>query len=111
VDIPEIDVDQLAGLHAAGVQILDVREDDEVAAARVRGAQHIPLGDLIERVDEVPDDGTVYVICARGARSARAVEHLLRQGYDAVNVAGGIIAWIDAGHPTELGPASGAGGA
>jgi rhodanese-related sulfurtransferase len=110
VDIPEIDVDELARLHAQGVQILDVREDDEFAAARVPGTQHIPLGELVERIDEVPEEGTVYVICARGARSARAVEHLLRQGRDAVNVAGGTIAWIDHGHATDVG-GSGAGGA
>ena len=110
MDIPEIDVDELARRHAAGDHVLDVREDDEFAAAHVPGAQHIPLGELIERVDEVPEEGTIYVICARGARSAKAVEHLVRQGREAVNVAGGTIAWIDAGLPTDLGPGTGAGG-
>jgi rhodanese-related sulfurtransferase len=57
-----------------------------------------------ERVGEVPTDRTVYVICARGGRSAKAVEHLRGQGVDAVNVAGGTLAWIDAGLPTDRGP-------
>jgi rhodanese-related sulfurtransferase len=46
----------------------------------------------------------VYVICARGGRSAKAVEHLRQQGIDAVNVAGGTLGWIDAGLPTDHGP-------
>jgi rhodanese-related sulfurtransferase len=43
----------------------------------------------------------VYVICAVGARSAKAVGHLRGEGIDAVNVAGGTRAWIDAGQPTD----------
>jgi rhodanese-related sulfurtransferase len=107
-DIPEIEVAQLAARHAAGAKLIDVREHDEYATARVPGAHHIPLGEVVERIDEVPSDDTVYVICARGARSARAVEHFRRQGIDAVNVAGGIHAWIDAGLPTDTGSGSGA---
>ena len=103
MDIPEIDVVELEARREAGAALIDVREDDEYAEARVPGAVHIPLGQVTERVDEVPE-GTVYVICARGARSAKAVEHYRSVGIDAVNVAGGTIAWIDAGFPTEAGP-------
>ena len=101
MEIPEIDVTALAGPAAAGAPIIDVREDDEFAAAHVPGAQHIPLGQVVDRIDEVPRDGTVFVICARGGRSAKAVEHYRNQGIDAVNVAGGTLAWIDAGHPID----------
>ena len=52
--------------------ILDVREPDEVAQARIEGAQHIPLGSLAARLDEVPRDRTVYVLCHVGGRSAQA---------------------------------------
>jgi rhodanese-related sulfurtransferase len=107
-DVPEIEVAELAANQQAGSALIDVREPGEFAAARVPGAQLIPLGDLVERIDEVPDEGTVYVICASGVRSARAVEHLRRQGIDAVNVAGGTLAWIDAGHPTDSDQGSGA---
>jgi rhodanese-related sulfurtransferase len=101
MDIPEIDVSELAERRAVGVALIDVREDDEFATARVPGAHHIPLGQVVERLDEVPTDGTVYVICARGGRSAKAVEHYRKQGIDAVNVAGGTLGWIDAGLPTD----------
>jgi rhodanese-related sulfurtransferase len=105
-DVPEIEVAELAAHHAAGARVLDVREHHEFAAARVPGAHHIPLGEVVDRVSEVPDEGTVYVICARGARSARAVEHLRTRGIDAVNVAGGTLGWIDAGLPVETDPGS-----
>jgi rhodanese-related sulfurtransferase len=104
MDVPEIDVTQLAVLREQGVPLIDVREDDEFAEARVPGAVHIPLGQVAERSDEVPSEGTVYVICAGGGRSAKAAEHLRGLGIDAVNVAGGTRAWIEAGNPTDSGP-------
>jgi len=104
-DIPEIDVQELAVRRQAGAPVIDVREDDEVAEARIPGVHHIPLGEVVERTDEVPRDGTVYVVCARGGRSAKAVEHYRSLGIDAVNVAGGTLGWIDAGLPTESGAA------
>ena len=107
MDVPEIDVAELADLRAAGVALIDVREDDEWADARVPGAQHIPLGQVAERLSEVPVGGPVYVICARGARSAKAAAHYRANGIEAINVAGGTLAWIDAGYPTDGGPGSG----
>jgi rhodanese-related sulfurtransferase len=104
MDIPAIDVDELASLREGGVPVIDVREDDEYAEARVPGALHIPLREVPDRIAEVPTTGTVYVICASGGRSARAVEHYRSLGLDAVNVVGGTIGWIDAGFPTDHGP-------
>ena len=108
-DVPAIDVAELADKRAAGAPLIDVRRDDEFAAARVPGALHIPLDEVIERIDEVPTVGTVYVICAGGGRSAKAVEHFRSLGIDAVNVAGGTRAWIEAGLPTDSSPGSEAG--
>lgn len=107
MDVPEIDIATLASLREQGAPLIDVREDDEYADAHVPGAQHIPLGQVADRIAEVPTEGTVYVICARGGRSAKAVEHYRSAGIDAVNVAGGTLAWIDAGQPTDGGPGSG----
>jgi molybdopterin-guanine dinucleotide biosynthesis protein A/rhodanese-related sulfurtransferase len=104
MDVPEIDVTQLAALREQGAPLIDVREPDEHEEARVPGAVLIPLGEVPDRITEVPTDQTVYVICARGGRSAKAVEHLRGQGIDAVNVAGGTLGWIDAGLPTDHGP-------
>ena len=105
MDVPEIDVDELARLRETGVVLVDVRESDEYENFHVPGAQLIPLVDVPERIEEIPDGERVYVICGNGGRSARAVDYLNRQGYDTVNVAGGSKAWLDAGHPVEHGPA------
>ncbi|MDR6906897.1 queuine tRNA-ribosyltransferase [Agromyces sp. 3263] len=86
-----------------GAHILDVREPDEVAQARIEGAQHIPLGSLVERLAEVPRDRTVYVLCHVGGRSAQATQYLESEGFDAVNVTGGIVGWYRAGLPVTLG--------
>ena len=102
-DVPEIDIDELARRHAAGAYVLDVRNPDEYLEAHVPGAVLLPLGELNERWQEVPE-GEVLVVCRSGARSARAVEALNGVGRTTVNVAGGTMAWIDAGHPVVTGP-------
>jgi rhodanese-related sulfurtransferase len=103
-DVPEIDVAELARLRAEGdVTLVDVREPDEYDAAHVPGATLISLGTVPDRLAEVPTGGTVYVICAKGGRSLRAAEFYRSKGIDAVNVAGGTSAWVEAGEPTATG--------
>ncbi|HKH04375.1 MAG TPA: rhodanese-like domain-containing protein [Acidimicrobiales bacterium] len=106
MEVPEIDVTELAEKRAAGAPLIDVREPDEYEDAHVPGAHLVPLGTVPERLDEVPTDTTVYVICAKGSRSMRAAEFYRQQGIDAVNVAGGTTAWVDAGHPVDTGSES-----
>jgi rhodanese-related sulfurtransferase len=77
--------------------VLDVREADEWAAGHVGGALHIPLMELPARIDELPKDATVTVVCRVGGRSAQATSWLAAQGYDAVNLDGGMLAWASAG--------------
>ena len=101
--VPEIDVTQLNALVADGAYVLDVRNPDEYAEAHVPGVTLIPLPEIVERAGEVPTDQPVYVICALGGRSAKAAEHLIGQGVDATNVAGGTNGWIDAGFPVSRG--------
>lgn len=79
------------------VRPLDVRESDEWRAGRAPGALHLPMSELPARLDEVPSDEPLYVICRSGARSARVVEYLAAQGYPAVNVHGGMQAWVAEG--------------
>ena len=109
VVVPEVDVDELQDRLAGGAVLLDVREPDEVDEVRVPGGIRIPLQSVPERMDELPSDGTLYVICALGGRSRAAAEFLLTNGIDAVNVAGGTNAWVAADFPTESGPVDGAG--
>ena len=79
--------------------LLDVREPEEWAAGHVDGAVHVPLGDLPLRLPEVPTDREVVVVCKVGGRSAHAVAWLTAQGYDAVNLDGGMLAWAAARRP------------
>jgi rhodanese-related sulfurtransferase len=103
-EVPEIDVAELARLRAQGAALIDVREPDEYEAGHVPGAQHIALATVPERLDELPQvDGPIYVICAKGGRSHRAAEFYRSKGIDAVNVAGGTSAWIEAGEPVSTG--------
>jgi rhodanese-related sulfurtransferase len=83
----------------AGGWLLDVREPYEWAAGHVPSATHIPLAQVNDRSAEIPRDGTVYVICRSGVRSARVVLALAAAGWQAINVAGGMQDWAAAGRP------------
>jgi rhodanese-related sulfurtransferase len=83
----------------AGVFLLDVREDDEWTAGHAPDAVHVRLGELGVRVDELPRDREVYVICRSGARSAYATQALTAGGLNAINVADGMTGWAVAGRP------------
>ncbi len=85
--------------------LLDVRERDEFMHVRVEGSLFIPMSQLGARLDEVPKDRPVMVICASGNRSANVTAHLLASGWtDVANVAGGISTWERMGLPVARGP-------
>src|SRR3954453_23597192 len=93
---PEID----ASFVPDDAKILDVREPEEWAAGHVAGSQHLPIGEIIARVDEIEDDGgEIVVVCRSGYRSAHVAAWLEQQGYAALNLAGGLDAWAAAGRP------------
>lgn len=81
----------------AQAYLLDVREDGEWTAGHALGAEHIPLGTLGDRYDQVPRDRDIYVICKSGARSARATQALTQGGWRAINVSDGMLGWQSAG--------------
>lgn len=93
--VPTVSVDELPD----DAVVLDVREDDEWVTGHVDGATHIPMGDVPARLDEVPEADPLYVICRSGGRSARVATWLNANGFDAVNVAGGMGDWEAAGKP------------
>ena len=103
--VPEVDVATLARAIDGGAPVVDVRTEDEYVGGHVPGASLLPLQQLNDRHTELPTDEEVYVICEVGARSAAAVTALNRAGYRTVNVAGGTMAWIEAGLPVVEGPA------
>ena len=97
MQVPEIDVDELEAVTAAGGRVVDVREPDEYEEAHVPGALLVPLATVPERLGDFPTSAPVYLICASGGRSRRAAEFLRANGVDAVNVAGGTKSWLAAG--------------
>jgi rhodanese-related sulfurtransferase len=83
----------------AGAYLLDVREHEEWDAGHVPGAVHIPLGELGARYTELEQDQPLYVICRSGIRSDHAAQALAGAGWDASNVADGMMGWQAAGLP------------
>ncbi len=97
----EIDVSHLASALGDGsIQVIDCREPEEWAAAHLDGTSLIPLNDLPLRRSELDSTRPVIVVCRSGARSLVAAEMLTASGFaDAKSLAGGLIAWVEAGHP------------
>ena len=99
----EIQVDEMEQLLADGAVVVDVREPMEFAEVHVPGAVLVPMGQLPGRLDELDRSEPVYLICRSGQRSAVMCDVLVAHGFDAVNVAGGTLAWVRAGKPYEQG--------
>ncbi|ROS54414.1 rhodanese-like domain-containing protein [Frigoribacterium sp. PhB24] len=100
---PEVTAGEAAEALAAGTFVLDVRERHEWDEAHAPGATLVPLSELNDRLDEVPTDRPVLVVCHSGMRSARATDALRGIGVDARNVVGGMLAWRDADGPVVSG--------
>jgi rhodanese-related sulfurtransferase len=101
--VKEINVRDLKTMHDANEDfvLLDVREPDELATASIAWATAIPMGDVPQRLAEIPAGKTIAVMCHGGGRSARVTSFLNENGYpDAVNVDGGIRAWSAEIDPT-----------
>ena len=97
MEVPEIDFVQLDERRGNGAVVVDVRQPDEYAEAHVPGALLIPLAEVPDRLADIPAGGEVLVICRSGGRSLKACEFLRSTGVDAMNVAGGMLAWLEAG--------------
>lgn len=101
----QISVAKAAELRDSGAFVLDVREVDEWNQLHVPGATLIPLGELASRVNEVPRDQTVVVMCRSGNRSQQGRDILKAAGFENVtSMAGGINQWSAAGYETVTGP-------
>ena len=97
--VPTVQPREVAARVADGWMLLDVRTPDEWADGRIAGSVHIPMDQLMQRLNEV--DNRIVCVCAVGARSARVAEFLNAQGREAVNLDGGIHAWANSGLPIE----------
>lgn len=81
--------------------IVDVREDEERGAGRIPGSEHVPLGELRERLGELPEEKEIVLVCRSGNRSSMAAAALSEAGYRAANLEGGVKAWTQEGLPFE----------
>jgi rhodanese-related sulfurtransferase len=83
--------------------LLDVREEWELGVASVPNVVHIPMGEVADRLGELERGREVVVLCRSGRRSLQVANFLQQNGFQAVNLAGGILAWsreLDATIPT-----------
>ena len=104
--VPSVDVKQAAEMQGddVGALIIDVREANEYAQIRAKGAVLLPVGRLNNRVKDLPRDREILLICRTGGRSANATQFLAANGFENVtNVSGGVMAWYNAGLPTSSG--------
>jgi rhodanese-related sulfurtransferase len=85
--------------------LLDVRQPEEYAQGHIAGAKLIPLGELAQRLNELPKGGEIACLCASGQRSAAAARKLMAAGYTAGSLQGGMAAWQRANLPIKKGMA------
>lgn len=101
----EISVSEALAKREAGAFILDVRQPEEWNEAHIPDSTLIPLDQLAARVNEVPKDQEIVVVCRSGNRSAQGRDILLQAGLSNVtSMAGGLNQWKAAGYPTSSGP-------
>ncbi|MBB6095716.1 rhodanese-related sulfurtransferase [Povalibacter uvarum] len=105
MNIPEITPAEFVARRDRGdaLTLLDVREGWELGVASVPGVVHIPMGEVAGRAGELDASREVVVLCRSGRRSLEVAKYLQQNGFRAVNLAGGILAWsrdLDATIPT-----------
>jgi len=105
MSVPEISPTEFVARRDRGdsLTLLDVREDWELGVASVPNIIHIPMGQIADRLQELDRNKEVVVLCRSGRRSLEVAKFLQQNGFKAVNLAGGILAWsrdLDATIPT-----------
>lgn len=92
-----------AAWRAGELAIVDCREQDEHEATRIEGVPLIPMSEFLARIDELPDDRSLAILCRSGSRSGQVADYLTATGEygDVANVEGGLIAWAAEGLPYE----------
>jgi rhodanese-related sulfurtransferase len=91
--LPAVSPTEADRAHREGATLLDVREYDEWMAGHVDGAVHVPMSELPARVGSLDRTGRIVCICRSGNRSGQVTAWLVQQGFDAVNMTGGMRAW------------------
>jgi hydroxyacylglutathione hydrolase len=100
--LPSVTPEEAMAQVEQGALVLDVRAKDEYDERHIAGAQHIPYGELPQRIAELPQDRAILLYCASGVRSQIAASLLMKDGFrDFSSIQGGIDAWEAAGLPLE----------
>lgn len=81
--------------------VVDVRQPHEYQGGHINGSKLIPLNELPRRLNDLPKDREIVCVCATGNRSRTATKMLLRQGYNAVNMQGGMMSWARSRLPVK----------
>lgn len=85
-----------------GAHLIDVREQSEWDAGHAPSAQLLPASSLLENLEKLPeDDEDLYIVCRTGGRSFQVAQWLTANGFDAINVGGGMDQWFESGLPIE----------
>ncbi len=88
--VKSVHVNDLEKLIGA-IELIDIREPYEFAGGSIKTAKNIPMGELLAAPEKyITKDKTYYIVCQSGGRSAQAASVLAKQGYDVVNVSGGV---------------------
>ena len=98
-EVPQVAIGEVPAQFDDDVILLDVREDDEWQRGHAPDARHIPMGDVPARMGEIDAEARLFVVCHAGGRSQRVAQYLARNGYEPINVSGGMLAWAEAGRP------------
>jgi rhodanese-related sulfurtransferase len=88
-------------LAADEIQLVDVREPHEREAGHVAGSRHVPLAELTAAAGSIDPARPVVFVCRVGARSSMAAWSFARAGYDAHNLSGGLLGWVESELPFE----------
>ena len=99
-----VSVDEAYQMYQNGTFVLDVRTPEEWNDFHAPNTTLIPLEELASRVDELPKDQPIVVVCRSGNRSQAGRDILLQVGFNATSMNGGLNAWRDSGHPVVSGP-------
>ena len=93
----ELSPQQVKEMLEGGAQVIDVREEREWEAGRLPGSSHIELNELTSRAEEIGKDSPVVFVCRTGNRSGMAADAFREAGWEAHNMAGGLVAWVESG--------------
>jgi rhodanese-related sulfurtransferase len=99
-----VSVDEAHQMYTEGTFVLDVRTQEEWNEFHVPNTTLIPLDELASRVNELPKDRPILVVCRSGNRSQTGRDILLQAGFDATSMVGGLNAWRDSGYEVVSGP-------